>query len=269
MVYRFTKDCMIGIREIDEEHERLFQLLNETMELLQTAGASRVALKSLLKELKDYAGTHFAHEEAYMEKIGDRELSGQKREHTEFAEKIDGYDISELSEEECKEKTEELLAFMARWLYRHILGSDTMIGYFVDDAAGSEDAFAFTDKYRTGIESVDEEHRRLFEIIRETNDLIDAELLHDKYDEIVHILDELRDYTVKHFAHEEEYMERIHYEGLQNQKIAHEAFVERLNDINLETVDDNQKEYLDELILFLLEWLSNHILRMDKLIPAE
>ena len=68
---------------------------------------------------------------------------------------------------------------------------------------------------------------------------------------------------------EEEYMEKIGYEGLAAQKLAHESFVDRLTGINMEEVDDGQQEYLFELIDYLLEWLKNHILKMDKQIPAK
>lgn len=267
-MYRFTEDCLTGIVEIDEEHRRLFQLINETMEILKENGASKVIVKNLLKELREYAGTHFAHEEAYMEKNGDMELPRQKKEHAEFTAKVDSYQVGELTEEESTQTAQELLTFMAKWLYRHILGSDTMIGRLTGKEK-AEDAFAFSDKYKTGITLIDDEHRRLFEIIKETNDVIQAELLHDKYDAIVHILEELKDYTIMHFQDEERYMESIGYQGLELQRVAHTAFVDRLNELNLDDVDDNQKEYLEELIEFLLGWLSNHILKMDKQIPAK
>ena len=54
---------------------------------------------------------------------------------------------------------------------------------------------------------VDREHRKLFEIIGEVNALIHNDLLHDKYDEIVRLLDELREYTKFHFEDEEAYMQ--------------------------------------------------------------
>ena len=143
-----------------------------------------------------------------------------------------------------------------------------MIGKMTSESK-KEDAFAFTDQYRTGITLIDDEHRRLFEIIKETNDVIEEELVHDKFDAIVHILEELKDYTIMHFQDEERYMESIAYDGLALQRVAHTAFVDRINEINLDDVDDHQKEYLEELIDFLLAWLINHILKMDKLIPVK
>jgi hemerythrin len=265
-MYQFTEDCKIGIQEIDEEHAKLFDLINQTMDEVKKGGASYAAAKELLAQLKEYALTHFSHEESYMEKIHDKELERQKKEHTLFKEKIDSYQLGELSEKDGEKVMEELLAFVAKWLYHHIIGSDTMIGKFTEEP--TEDAFAFTDAYRTGIEMVDEEHKRLFEIIKETNDLIHAEMMHDKYDAIIHIIGQLKDYTVMHFSDEEKYMESIGYEGLKLQHIAHTAFVDRLNEIDLNEMDDNQKEYLDDLIAFLLEWLINHIQKMDKKIPV-
>lgn len=267
-MYQFTDDCIIGIREIDEEHRKLFQVINEAMELLKAGGASRITAKNLLTELKEYARSHFAHEEAYMEKIGDMELERQKKEHAQFTEKVNSYEISDLTEETGRQIAEELLPYMAKWLYHHILGSDIMIGKFTDTGK-KKDAFAFTEEYMTGIALIDEEHKKLFEIIKETNDLIQEQLLHDKYDEIIHILEKLKEYTVLHFGDEERYMESIRYEGLGLQRIAHTAFVDRLNEINLDDLDDNQQAYLEELVEFLLGWLTNHILKMDKQIPAK
>lgn len=267
-MYQFTEDCMIGIREIDEEHRQLFQMLNESMDLIGSGSDTSVIGKSLLQKLKDYAGTHFAHEEAYMEQIGDMELPRQKKEHAQFVEKVESYHISEWTEEQSTQVVNELLSFMAKWLYHHILGSDIMIGKLAKKDQ-KEDPFAFTDQYKTGITLIDHEHERLFEIVKETKEVIQAELLYDKYDEIIHILNELKDYTVMHFQDEESYMERIGYTGLALQRYAHAAFVDRLNGINLDDVDDNQKEYLDELLQFLLNWLTNHILKMDKQIPVQ
>ena len=40
----------------------------------------------------------------------------------------------------------------------------------------------------------------------------------------------------------------------------------KLEEIDLDQVDQNQQGYLEELMGFLFGWLSNHILKSDKLI---
>ena len=164
-MYEFTEDCMIHIEKIDEEHKKLFQLINEASELAnKTDSVLSLALK-VIDELKDYANTHFANEEAYMESINDPELPLQKKEHAAFKTKINEFKIDDSSDAAAKESLNELIKYLVRWLYHHILSSDMMIGKL--EAKEDEDPFAFTDKYKTGIEMVDEEHKKLFEIIRE------------------------------------------------------------------------------------------------------
>ncbi len=58
----------------------------------------------------------------------------------------------------------------------------------------------------------------------------------DKYDRIDILLEKLYDYTVKHLADEEAYMESIHY---------------------------------NKFLTYLTEWLVNHILYVDGQIPQE
>ena len=266
-MYKFTDDCLIGIEEIDNEHRRLFHMINEAIDLSKENMDVSAITKNLLPGLKDYAATHFAHEEAYMERIHDPELPIQKKEHEDFTKTVNSLSLDTSSPEATKKSFDELLTYLVRWLYRHILSSDIMIGKMSSISANEEDPFAFTEKYHTGIDLVDNEHRRLFEIIHDTNDLIHAELLHDKYDEIMRLLAELKDYTEIHFHDEEALMERIQYPELDAQKRAHTAFVERLVEIDLtelDDMDDNQQEYLIDLIQFLAGWLINHILGSDK-----
>ena len=266
-MYKFTDDCLIGIEEIDNEHRRLFHMINEAIDLSKENMVVSAITKNLLPGLKDYAATHFAHEEAYMERIHDPELPIQKKEHEDFTKTVNSFSLDTSSPEATKKSFDELLTYLVRWLYRHILSSDIMIGKMSSISVNEEDPFAFTEKYHTGIDLVDNEHRRLFEIIHDTNDLIHAELLHDKYDEIMRLLAELKDYTEIHFHDEEALMERIQYPELDAQKRAHTAFVERLVEIDLtelDDMDDNQQEYLIDLIQFLAGWLINHILGSDK-----
>ena len=77
-MYEFTQDCLTGIDQIDEEHRKLFSLINEAVELPKEARTPQT-VKNILEHLSDYAVNHFAHEEAYMEAQNDPELPLQKR----------------------------------------------------------------------------------------------------------------------------------------------------------------------------------------------
>ncbi|MBU5478427.1 bacteriohemerythrin [Eubacterium sp. MSJ-13] len=267
-MYEFTKDCMIGIKEIDDEHKKLFDMINDAIALADKTDDVKSIANNLIKNLKDYANVHFAHEEAYMKKINDPELESQIKEHKAFAKKVNSFELDTSSDEASKKSLNDILVYIIQWLYKHILGSDIMIGKLSDhsEEAENDNPFEFTDKYKTDIALIDDEHRHLFEIIEKTNELIHENLLHDKYDEIMHLLDELKTYTETHFNDEEALMEKISYPGLAAQKKAHAAFVDKLVhiDINeLDEIDEHQQAYLFELINYLLSWLSNHILGSD------
>ena len=127
-MYEFTKDCMIGIKEIDDEHKKLFDMINDAMVLTNETEDAESIAKNLIKGLKDYADVHFAYEEAYMKKINDPELERQVKEHKAFTEKINDFKLDISSAEASKKSLNELLVYIVNWLYKHILGSDIMIG---------------------------------------------------------------------------------------------------------------------------------------------
>ena len=124
--------------------------------------------------------------------------------------------------------------------------------------------YEFKEEYVTGIEQIDEEHTRLFEIADETYNLSRKEFLVDKYDQVIQILKELKEYATMHFEHEEAYMESIGYKKMFTQKVQHNAFCEKLNSWNLYDIDENSEEIVDEILNFLTNWLVSHILEHDK-----
>ena len=70
-MYKFTDDIRLGIKEIDEEHEGLFALIEEAQNMLNESDIDvRIVATEVVKRLRDYAETHFAHEEAYMRQLG-------------------------------------------------------------------------------------------------------------------------------------------------------------------------------------------------------
>lgn len=126
--------------------------------------------------------------------------------------------------------------------------------------------YEFKEEFLTGIEMIDNEHRKLFEIANELYDLRHEEFIPDKYDNIRKILEELKDYTMIHFEHEEEYMKSISYKRMFTQLSQHNALREIINGWDLDAIDENQDDAIDEMLNTVTDWLVNHILNQDKLI---
>ena len=124
--------------------------------------------------------------------------------------------------------------------------------------------YEFTKDYHTGIDFIDEEHAKLFEIANRAYDLLTNQFVTDKYDAIVAVLEELKDYTKYHFNHEEEYMKSINYPKRFSQLHQHTQFINKLESYNLKEIDVNQQEGLLEILDFLARWLQSHIKGMDK-----
>lgn len=270
-MFQFTEDCIVGVEQIDAEHQYLISLMNQMMEVLsreKEMEKKKHELEEYIGKLIEYGETHFVHEEEYMEKTKDPELHYQKLQHSMFLSKVRAIDVEHLNDAEKRKIMEDTLKYLTKWLYRHIIGSDTMIGkiqHLADIKVQENDnPCAFTQKYMTGIPQIDEEHKVLFDIIGDAYVLVESGATQDKYDEIMGILDRLEEYTRFHFAHEEEYMEKTNYPQLDVQRRAHTAFLERLEEKDLGEDVEDQQEYLEDLMDFLFGWLSNHILKMDK-----
>lgn len=129
--------------------------------------------------------------------------------------------------------------------------------------------YEFKEEFKTGIDQIDQEHKRLFEIADQIYELKNKEFVHDKYDEIRSILEELRDYTDTHFAHEEAYMESIGYNNMFMQKVQHDALRRQMAEWDLDSIDEHQEETIDEILSIVTDWLVDHILTYDKQIGTK
>jgi hemerythrin len=125
--------------------------------------------------------------------------------------------------------------------------------------------FEMKEEYYLGLDMIDAEHKRLFEIAEEAYKLQNDEFVPDKFDYIVKILGELKDYTAFHFSNEEKYMESIQYKKMFSHKIEHQDFIEKLNQLDWEEIEKDQDKAISEILSYLNDWLINHILYTDKL----
>lgn len=124
-------------------------------------------------------------------------------------------------------------------------------------------------EYAIGVKVIDEQHQHLFEIGNKAYQLLKDEFCVDKYDGIVEIIEELREYTKFHFRTEEAYMLKIKYNKYFSQKVEHDDFIQKIEEINLDEIDEAPKKYIEELLAFVFDWILEHILQKDKLIPTQ
>lgn len=125
-------------------------------------------------------------------------------------------------------------------------------------------SFKWKDRYNLHIPEIDQQHKRLFEIGNEAYELAKLNDGFDHYDEIVYIIDQLLDYTKYHFEYEEKLMKKYEYVGLDHQFKEHTYYVDKIRSFSSQDIDENQQQSVLEILDFLSEWISSHILISDR-----
>lgn len=124
--------------------------------------------------------------------------------------------------------------------------------------------FEWKDGYETGVPHIDEQHKKLFDIGNDAYELLTNSFSIDKYDKILEIIGELKDYAIFHFKSEEDYMLSIGYKKFLSHKVQHDEFVNAVNNIDYARIDEGQNEYILEILQFVHKWVCEHILISDQ-----
>ncbi|MFV0478450.1 MAG: bacteriohemerythrin [Parahaliea sp.] len=103
----------------------------------------------------------------------------------------------------------------------------------------------------------DTQHRRLFEIL---------ELLRQP-ETSRQALDQLKSYIDSHFALEEEYMRRLDYSDYESHTRAHRQFQKEIEELCRYSESDSE-DFLATASTFLTEWLTRHVMGVDKELEA-
>ncbi len=119
------------------------------------------------------------------------------------------------------------------------------------------------DDLNTGIDVIDGQHRRIVDML---NQLHSAQLGRNPV-LVGEVIDELVDYTLSHFAFEEELMEEAGYPFTDAHKRVHALFTRRVNEYRLRFRAG--EDVADELKSLLSRWLFNHIRNDDKAYVAD
>jgi len=121
---------------------------------------------------------------------------------------------------------------------------------------------AWSSKYNIGKEEVDEQHKKLFEMI---NALASSAEDGSDTEKIQTTLDFLVEYTVQHFYDEEKVQVLYIYPDYERHKKIHEDFKVTVTGLVTEFKESGySKELHDALNKALAKWIVNHILQEDK-----
>ena len=121
------------------------------------------------------------------------------------------------------------------------------------------DLMAWGPKLETGIDEIDSQHQTL---VRLVNQLHRAMKLKHGALESGKVLSELADYTVQHFAHEEELFDKYGYPETGSHKEIHENLVAKVLEFQKEFKSGSASLSM-ELMDFLTSWLRSHIMEVD------
>jgi hemerythrin len=107
------------------------------------------------------------------------------------------------------------------------------------------------DGFKIGVAQVDEEHRHLFTLVRALN-----------LASVDQTVEELLEYVVTHFSHEQDMMEKSGYPAFEQHLKLHEEFAAQVADFLGDGVEWDE-DRVQELRRFLNKWLIGHIMTHD------
>lgn len=118
------------------------------------------------------------------------------------------------------------------------------------------------DRYKVGIETIDNQHRHLFEIADTLYSAITNPTPPTKA-AVKDLLDQCADYVKMHFSHEEDLMNATQYPESPGHKTAHRAFTSAVKNV-IKDFSAGKEIDLVELYAFIADWLVEHIILVDR-----
>ena len=112
----------------------------------------------------------------------------------------------------------------------------------------------WTSNLNTGIEAIDNQHKKLVEYI---NQLDDARSGGGNKELVAKVIDNLVGYTISHFNYEERMLEQAGYPFLKAHQNVHQLFIKRLN--GYQERFKRGENISEELHTFMFNWLFGHI----------
>ncbi len=118
----------------------------------------------------------------------------------------------------------------------------------------------WSDRYSVEIVEIDEQHKKLINLINEMYDAMQA----GKGREIIDtVIDEFVDYTVYHFDTEERLLRQHGYPNYDDHKEMHDHIAKKARELK-KNLDKGDKPSNIDVMLLMTNWLNTHILEEDR-----
>lgn len=122
-------------------------------------------------------------------------------------------------------------------------------------------AINWSEEYSVGVHIIDADHKMLIDLINQCSTAVSEGHDHAKVDKV---LAALYEYTDFHFIREEALMKACEYADLDQHREVHDKLRGQVRDIRDKHATNPTDAMDDEVMTFLTEWLTKHILGHDK-----
>jgi hemerythrin len=119
--FEWTSDLSVNVKEIDDEHGTLVGMIN-TLNDAMLSQKGRAQQKVTIDAMVDYASTHSAREERYMQSFHYQGYQSHRVEHQKFTAKA--LELKTRADRDDFILTLEIMNFLKAWPQNHIMGTD-------------------------------------------------------------------------------------------------------------------------------------------------
>jgi hemerythrin-like metal-binding protein len=141
-------------------------------------------------------------------------------------------------------------------------GFEAKLAGLVRGGAGNflKPLISWDDEFSVGINAIDQQHSQMLELINKIDEVIQEG---QTYEQFAPLVDDLINFTNRHFAYEEKLLEKNHCPDFERHKKSHvhlRAELSRWQDKVAEATPGD----MNEQMMFLRIWFPGHILNVDK-----
>lgn len=111
----------VGVPQLDDQHRTLAELINRVVALAE-APVRSPQIEDALNAVMEYAGRHFATEEAFLETVAYPGLEDHRGQHGDFTERAAELCMATINGD--AEVPRDLADFLVEWWHDHILVED-------------------------------------------------------------------------------------------------------------------------------------------------